>query len=81
MRIVPVLFALTLLSALPAAARPVVNIDEVRDMAFARGIVQIKEVALDDGVWEVEGFDSGGAKIKMKVDARSGIIVKLKRHD
>ena len=37
MRIVPVLFALTLLSALPAAARPVVNIDEVRDMAFAKG--------------------------------------------
>jgi hypothetical protein len=72
-------FALTLLSALPAAARPVVNIDEVRDMAFSRGIVQIKEVELNDGVWEVEGFDAGGAKIK--VHARSGIIVKLKRPD
>ena len=81
MRIVPVLFALTLLSALPAAARPVVDIDEVRDMAFARGIVKIKEFELDDGVWEVEGFDSGGAKIKMEVDARSGIVIKLKRRD
>ena len=57
------MFALTLLSALPAAARPVVNIDEVRDMAFSRGIVQIKEVELNDGVWEVEGFDAGGAKM------------------
>ena len=77
------MFALTLLSALPAAARPVVNIDEVRDMAFSRGIVQIKEVELNDGVWEVEGFDAGGAKMapRIKVHARSGIIVKLKRHD
>jgi hypothetical protein len=66
-------FALTLLSALPAAARPVVNIDEVRDMAFSRGIVQIKEVELNDGVWEVEGFDAGGAKMapRIKVHARS----------
>jgi hypothetical protein len=74
---------LTLLSALPAAARPVVNIDEVRDLAFSRGIVQIKEVELNDGVWEVEGFDAGGAKMapRIKVHARSGIIVKLKRHD
>ena len=32
-------------------------------------------------MWEVEGYDQGGAKIKMKVDARSGIIIKLKRHD
>jgi hypothetical protein len=49
-------------------------------MAFARGIVQIKEVEFDDGVWEVEGYDQGGAKIKMKVGARTGIIIKLKRH-
>ncbi len=81
MRVIPTLLALTLLSALPATARPIINIDEVRDMAFAKGIVDIKEVELDDGVWEVEGYDSDGAKIKMKVDARSGVIIKLKRHD
>ena len=33
-------------------------------MAFARGIVQIKEVELDDGIWEVEGLDAGGPKIE-----------------
>ncbi len=39
----------------------------------------IKDVELDDGVWEVVGFDPTGAKIKMKVDAWSGAIIKLKR--
>ena len=43
--------------------------------------MQIKDVELDHGIWEVVGYDSGGAKIKMKVDARSGVIIKLKRHD
>ena len=39
----------------------------------------IKEIELDDGVWEVEGHDASGHKIKMKVDAASGEIVKMKR--
>jgi hypothetical protein len=43
--------------------------------------VVIKDVDLDDGVWEVVGFDPTGAKIKMKVDAWSGAIIKLKRKD
>jgi hypothetical protein len=67
--------------ALPAAARPRVTIDDVRKMAFGKGMVVIKEVELDDGLWEVVGFDPTGAKIKMKVDAWSGAIIKLKRHD
>jgi hypothetical protein len=79
MRFLPVLFAASLLFAVPASARPPVSIDEVRGMAFARGIVTIKDVDLDDGVWEVVGFDSYGAKIKMWVDAYSGAIIKMKR--
>jgi Peptidase propeptide and YPEB domain len=79
MRLFPILFALSLLIALPAAAQPRVTIDDVRNMAFAKGIVTIKDVDLDDGVWEVVGFDPYGAKIKMKVDAWSGAIIKLKR--
>jgi hypothetical protein len=80
MRFVPLLLAASLLLALPAAARPRVTIDDVRNIAFSRGIVVIKDVDLDDGVWEVVGFDPTGAKIKMKVDAWSGAIIKLKRH-
>jgi hypothetical protein len=50
-------------------------------MAFDKGIATIKEIELDDGIWEVEGRDESGHKIEMKVDARSGEIVKLRRKD
>jgi len=81
MRLLTVLFTLSLLLAVPATAQPRVTIDDVRNIAFSRGIVVIKDVDLDDGVWEVVGFDPTGAKIKMKVDAWSGAIIKLKRKD
>ena len=81
MRFFPIVLAASLFFAVPAAAQPRVTIDDVRNIAFSRGIVVIKDVDLDDGVWEVVGFDPTGAKIKMKVDAWSGAIIKLKRKD
>jgi uncharacterized membrane protein YkoI len=67
------------LPAPPLAAR--LTIDDVRNMAFEKGIVKIEEVELDDGIWEIEGWDAGGHEIEMKVDAFSGEILKLKRDD
>ncbi|MGB3020981.1 MAG: PepSY domain-containing protein [Methyloceanibacter sp.] len=67
------------MAALPAAAAKRLIVDEVRDMAFDKGVVTIKEIELDDGVWDVEGRDASGHKIKIEVDARSGEIVKFKR--
>jgi len=78
MRFIPAFFILSFALTLPAAAQPV-NVEDVRAMAFDKGIVKIKEVELDDGIWEVEGYDSGGHEIEMKVDAASGAIVKLER--
>jgi uncharacterized membrane protein YkoI len=67
---------------LPAAAGTGhLTIEDVRAMAFDKGIATIKEIELDDGIWEVEGRDESGHKIEMKVDARSGEIVKLRRKD
>jgi uncharacterized membrane protein YkoI len=63
----------------PALAAKRLTVDDVRDMAFAKGVVTIKEIELDDGVWDVEGRDASGHKIKIEVDARSGEIVKIKR--
>ena len=68
-----VLFTLSV-AALPAAA-------SVRNMAFNRDVVTIKEIEVDDGIWEVQGRDAGGHKIEMKVDALSGEIVKMRRND
>ena len=78
MHIVPAILALSLVLAVPAAAAPV-NIEDVRAMAFDKGIVKIEEVELDDGVWEVEGYDQSGHEIEMKVEAATGAITKLER--
>jgi hypothetical protein len=78
MRLVPLSIAISFAFAMPALAGPV-TIEDVRDMAFDKGIVKIEEVELDDGIWEIEGYDQSGQEIEMGVDAASGAIVKLKR--
>jgi hypothetical protein len=78
MRFIPPFLALSFAFIAPAAAGSV-NVEDVRAMAFDKGIVNIKEVELDDGIWEVEGTDASGHEIEMKVDAASGAIVKLER--
>ena len=78
MRTIPAFLALSLALAVPASAQPV-TIEDVRAVAFDKGIVRIEEIELDDGVWEVEGTDASGQEIEMKVEAGSGQIIKLKR--
>ena len=80
MRFIPAFLAVSLALVIPAAAGSV-NVEDVRAIAFDKGIVTITEVELDDGIWEVEGTDASGHEIGMKVDATSGAIVKLKRDD
>ncbi|MBQ0817747.1 MAG: PepSY domain-containing protein [Hyphomicrobiaceae bacterium] len=77
--LLPVLFA-ACLAASPASAR-IVDIETVRAMAFDKGIVEIEEIELHQrkGVWKVEGEDATGHEIEMKVDARTGQIIKLER--
>jgi hypothetical protein len=80
MRLIVLVFVISLGLAAPALAARL-TIDDVRNMAFEKGIVKIEEVELHKGVWKVEGEDAGGHEIKMKVDAWSGEIVKLERDD
>ena len=69
-------------ATLPAAAAAGrLSIEDVRAMAFDKGFATIREIELDDGVWEVEGRDGSGHKVEMEVDARSGQIVKMRRKD
>jgi len=80
MRFVRLAVAMSLGLAAPALAGNL-TIEDVRYMAFDKGIVEIKEVEFHKGIWKVEGEDAGGHEIKMKVDAWSGQIIKLKRDD
>jgi uncharacterized membrane protein YkoI len=75
-----VILSLPALALAAAAGAGHLTVDEVRDMAFAKGVVMIKEIELDHGVWQVEGRGADGHKIKIEVDATSGEIVKIKRH-
>ena len=78
MRLIPLSLALSFALAAPAVAGPV-SIEDARALAFDKGIVKIEEIELDDGIWEIEGYDQSGQEIEMNVDAASGAIVKLKR--
>jgi len=83
MRLMPILLASALafgFSAGPALAR-FVDIEEVRAMAFNRGIVKLEEIELKrkKGIWKVEGEDARGREIEMKVDAYTGRIIKMER--
>jgi hypothetical protein len=79
MRLASVSLATSLALSVPAAAQGV-TIEDVRGMAFDKGIIKIEEVELDDGIWEVEGTDASGREIEMKVEALSGQIIKLERN-
>jgi uncharacterized membrane protein YkoI len=74
-RFIPLAFAISLGLAAP------LTIEDVRNMAFDKGIVKIEEVELHKGIWKVEGDDASGHEIEMKIDAWSGEIVKLKWDD
>jgi uncharacterized membrane protein YkoI len=81
MRVMPVLLVLVLgLGSTPALAA-YIDIETVRAMAFDRGIVKLEEVELHrrKGIWKVEGEDAYGEEIEMKVDARTGRVIKMER--
>ena len=78
MRVTLAFITVSLALIAPATAQPV-DIEDVRAMAFDKGIVAIEEVKLKRGIWKVEGTDASGHEIEMKVDSASGAIVELER--
>jgi uncharacterized membrane protein YkoI len=79
--VLPTLLGLAIgLAATPASAR-YLDIEDVRAMAFDKGIVRLEEIELNrrKGIWKVEGDDAYGHEIEMKVDAVTGRIIKLER--
>lgn len=83
MRVVPILLPVLFAAgfAVSPASAGYVDIEDVRAMAFDVGIVKLEEIELHrrKGVWKVEGEDASGHEIEMKVDARTGRIIKMER--
>jgi hypothetical protein len=73
-------FSIFAFAAGPAAAGRWLDIYGARQIAFQTGIQQIKKIELDDGEWEIKGWDAQGHKVEMEIRADSGEITKIERH-
>ncbi len=86
-RIASAAFALACLAAGPAVAQtvgagsPMISVDEARDIAAFNGVVLIRKIEFDDGVWKVEGRDRADRRVEMRIDPRTGEIAELERFD
>jgi hypothetical protein len=60
---------------------PMVSMEEARDIALVNGVVAIRKIEFDDGLWKIYGRDVAGRRVEMKVDPRSGAIAELERFD
>ena len=73
------LFAL-LIAASPASAQPYfVSSADAQAIAAQNGLVEVNRLRLDDGVWKVEGRDVGGRYVFMRIDPRTGDVLRLER--
>lgn len=71
--------------ARPAAAEPdrcrgPVTAEGAIAIAREAGLAQVTSVECDDGRWEVEGRDTGGRKMEVEIDPRTGRILDIE-HD
>ena len=62
-------------------APPLITVDEARDIALVNGVVSIRKIEFDEGLWKIYGRDEAGRRVEMKVDPRSGQIAQLERFD
>jgi peptidase YpeB-like protein len=69
-----------LFAASPAAAQPYfVSSGDAQAIAAQNGVVAINRLRLDDGVWKVEGRDVTGRYVYMRIDPRTGDVLRLER--
>lgn len=61
------------------AAQPAVSMDQARRIAAEHGVVRVEEIKLDDDEWKVEGRDSTGAEIEVKLRATDGVVTRMER--
>ncbi len=60
----------------PAAGQAAISQERAVAIAREQGVATVREVELDDGVWEVEGRTAEGRKIEVDIDPRTGAVLK-----
>lgn len=65
----------------PPAGQQQASVSPEQAMQIARneGMVNVEEVDRDNGYWEVEGRDAQGREIEVKIDFRTGEVLKIER--
>lgn len=89
MRIVlalPFLAAAPLLLLRPALAddrcdRAGTRAEGAIEIARGAGVALVEDLDCDDGRWEVEGRDGNGREIEVRIDPRTGQVLRVERDD
>jgi len=63
--------------AAPAPTAPAITLERALVIAADRGLVRVRSIELDDGEWEVEGWDAQSRRLEVDVNATSGQVVKF----
>jgi len=63
------------------AGSPMIGAVEARDIAAFNGVVLVRKIEFDDGVWKVEGRDRADRRVEMRIDPRTGEVAQLERFD
>ena len=57
-----------------------VNHTKAMDIARGKGVATVRELKLTKrGTWKIEGTDSQGAKIEVRIDGKNGKVEKVER--
>ncbi len=90
-RLATAALALACLAAAPAVAQsydettgagsPQVSVSDARDIAAFNGVVSIRKIEFDDGLWKIQGRDRADRRVEMSIDPRTGEVAQLERFD
>ena len=73
------LLALLLASSTAPAQEYYVSSADAQAIAVQNGIAVLYRLRLDEGVWKIEGRDLNGRYVYMRIDPRTGDVVRLDR--
>jgi hypothetical protein len=58
---------------------PYLSAGDVQEIAAQNGVAEFYRVRLDEGVWKIEGRDLNGRYVYVRIDPRTGQIVRFDR--
>ena len=64
-----------------AGSPVIISVDEARGIAAFNGVILIRKIEFDDGLWKVEGRDRADRRVEMSIDPRTGEVAQLERFD